>query len=72
MGNLVKFSHYKEFNESYSGDCFINIDEISSIEPYIYHSFRNPISKIILKNGTHKLVWENTEEVSRKIAMARI
>lgn len=62
---MIELSIYDEYN--YNKKCFLNINEISSIEPYTYHSFRPTISKVSMKNGTNFVVWELPETIHEKI-----
>ena len=62
---MIELSIYDEYK--YDKKCYLNKDEISSIESYTYHSFRPVIGKVTMKNGTNFLVWETPDTIYSRI-----
>jgi hypothetical protein len=62
MVGLVRLTQYSEENEDAS--VYVNPEEVASVRPWKYHSFRPAISEITLRCGSTIRVWQDVERVA--------
>lgn len=61
---LIEFS---EYCEDVGRKCYVNPAEVEVVHEWKYHSFRPPISEIMLKDGRSVRVWETVDTVLRRL-----
>jgi hypothetical protein len=64
--NTIKLTEAADFDSRYHDTCYINIDEVSSIQSCTVGE-RSRGSKIALKNGSIIKVWETVEQIYKLV-----
>jgi hypothetical protein len=64
--NIIRLLEARDFDARYNKECYINVDEISSIQEQLVGE-RSSGSKITLNSANTIKVWENPERVYKLI-----
>ena len=62
---MLELKEYRSFDDYSRALVMVDVNEIAVVRAYRYHSFRNEIGQIVLKNGVTINVWENVDTIRR-------